>query len=154
MDEIKATMSQRLRRLGIALAIIACGVALRLGGYEIGLPYFLVKYGGSMLWGSMVFFLIAMLLPRQPIGRLTLLALVIAALTELTRLYHTAWLDEFRLTLQARFCSDVSSPGGISWPMASASPWQPSSKRVVSRFPASRQTSGSPPPCAWPVSAP
>lgn len=99
MDEIKATMSQRLRRLGMAFAIIACGVALRLGGYEIGLPYFLVKYGGSTLWGAMVFFIIAMLLPRQPIGRLTLLALVIAALTELTRLYHTAWLDEFRLTL-------------------------------------------------------
>jgi hypothetical protein len=99
MDEIKASTSLRIRRLGIALAIIACGLGLRLGGYEIGLPYFLVKYGGSTLWGAMVFFLIAMLLPRQPIGRLALLALVIAALTELSRLYHTPWLDEFRLTL-------------------------------------------------------
>ncbi|EKF57326.1 hypothetical protein QWE_23351 [Agrobacterium albertimagni AOL15] len=99
MDEIKATMSQRLRRLGIALAIIACGVALRLGGYEIGLPYFLVKYGGSTLWGGMVFFLFAALLPRQPLGRLALLSIIAAALIEFTRLYHTPWLDEFRLTL-------------------------------------------------------
>ncbi|MGQ2968977.1 MAG: ribosomal maturation YjgA family protein [Allorhizobium sp.] len=99
MDEIKASTSLRIRRLGIALAIIACGLGLRLGGYEIGLPYFLVKYGGSTLWGAMVFFLIAMLLPRQSIGRLAFLALVIAALTELSRLYHTPWLDEFRLTL-------------------------------------------------------
>lgn len=99
MDEIKATMSQRLRRLGIAFAIIACGVALRLGGYEIGLPYFLVKYGGSTLWGGMVFFLFAALLPRQPLGRLALLSIVAAAVIEFTRLYHTPWLDEFRLTL-------------------------------------------------------
>jgi hypothetical protein len=99
MDEIKASTSLCIRRLGMALAIIACGVVLRLGGYEIGLPYFLVKYGGSTLWGAMVFFLIAMLLPRQPLGRLAILAIVIAALTEFSRLYHTPWLDEFRLTL-------------------------------------------------------
>lgn len=99
MDEIEASTSLRIRRLGIALAIIACGLGLRLGGYEIGLPYFLVKYGGSTLWGAMVFFLIAMLLPRQPLGRLAILAIVIAALTEFSRLYHTPWLDEFRLTL-------------------------------------------------------
>ncbi|WP_244551962.1 DUF2809 domain-containing protein [Rhizobium sp. RU33A] len=88
-----------MRRLGIALAIIACGVALRLGGYEIGLPYFLVKYGGSTLWGGMVFFLFATLLPRQPLGRLAILSVVAATLIEFTRLYHTPWLDEFRLTL-------------------------------------------------------
>lgn len=88
-----------MRRLGIALAIIACGVALRLGGYEIGLPFFLVKYGGSTLWGGMVFFLLAALLPRQPLGRLAILSVVAAALIEFSRLYHTPWLDEFRLTL-------------------------------------------------------
>jgi Protein of unknown function (DUF2809) len=99
MDEIKAQTSLRIRRLGIALVIIACGVVLRLGGYEIGLPYFLVKYGGSTLWGGMVFFLLATLLPQQPLGRLAALALVLAALIEFTRLYHTPWLDAFRLTL-------------------------------------------------------
>jgi hypothetical protein len=99
MDEIKAETSHRMRRLGIALAIIACGVCLRLGGYEIGLPYFLVKYGGSTLWGGMVFFLFAAVYPRQPLGRLALLSVLAAALVEFSRLYHTPWLDEFRQTL-------------------------------------------------------
>lgn len=99
MDEIKAAMSHRMRPLGIALAIIACGVSLRLGGYAIGLPYLLVKYGGSVLWGGMVFYLFATLLPRQTISRLALLSLVAAALVEFNRLYHTLWLDAFRLTL-------------------------------------------------------
>ncbi|MFN3719070.1 MAG: DUF2809 domain-containing protein [Rhizobium rhizophilum] len=99
MDEIKASTSLRIRRLGIALAIIACGVVLRLGGYDIGLPYLLIKYGGSTLWGAMVFFLLATLLPRQPLVRVALIAIVVAALTEFSRFYHTPWLDAFRLTL-------------------------------------------------------
>lgn len=99
MDEIKASTSLRMRRLAIALVIIFCGVTLRLGGYEIGLPYFLVKYGGSTLWGAMVFFLFAALLPGHSVGRLAVLSLVSAALIEFSRLYHTPWLDDFRLTL-------------------------------------------------------
>lgn len=99
MDEIKASRSQRTRRLAIALVIILCGVTLRLGGYEIGLPYFLVKYGGSALWGAMVFFVFATLLHRQSIGRLAVFSLLAAALVEFSRLYHTPWLDDFRLTL-------------------------------------------------------
>ena len=50
---------------------------LGLLAFTIGLPYFLVKYGGSTLWGGMVFFLLATLLPRQPIVRLAVLALVL-----------------------------------------------------------------------------
>jgi hypothetical protein len=99
MDKIKASTALRIRRLGIAVGIIACGLALRLGGYEIGLPYLLVKYGGSTLWGAMVFFVLATLLPRQPLARLALIAIVVAALTEFSRLYHTPCLDAFRLTL-------------------------------------------------------
>jgi hypothetical protein len=99
MDKIKASRALRIRRLGIAVGIIVCGLALRLGGYDIGLPHLLVKYGGSTLWGAMVFFLLATLLPRQPPVRLALLAIVVAALTEFSRLYHAPWLDAFRLTL-------------------------------------------------------
>ena len=99
MDEIKASTSLRMRRLATALVIILCGVTLRLGGYKIGLPYFLVKYGGSTLWGAMVFFLFATLSHRQSIIRLAVLSLVSAALVEFSRLYHTPWLDDFRLTL-------------------------------------------------------
>ncbi|OCW56634.1 DUF2809 domain-containing protein [Hoeflea olei] len=99
MDEIKARRGDVLRRLGIALGVIALGLALRLLGYEIGLPYRLVKYGGSMLWGMMVFWLIAMVLPGLSLVRLALIAAVCAALVEFSRLYHTPWLDAFRLEL-------------------------------------------------------
>ena len=34
--------------------MIAAGLALRLFGPELGLPFELTKYGGSVLWGSMV----------------------------------------------------------------------------------------------------
>ncbi|THV25454.1 DUF2809 domain-containing protein [Peteryoungia ipomoeae] len=90
--------SERLWKLGWALVAIVAGVTLRLTGYEAGLPYALVKYGGSALWGAMVYLLIAAALP----GRLPLhltVAATIAILAELFRLYHTPWLDEFRLTL-------------------------------------------------------
>jgi hypothetical protein len=43
----------------LCLAIIACGLALRGYGLHLGLPASIVKYGGSVLWGAMVFFLVA-----------------------------------------------------------------------------------------------
>lgn len=72
---------------------------MALTGYEIGLPYFLVKYGGSLLWGAMVFWLVGALLARQALIVITICAIVITVLTEFSRLYHTPSLDAFRLTL-------------------------------------------------------
>nr|WP_299495776.1 DUF2809 domain-containing protein [uncultured Rhizobium sp.] len=99
MNKIKASTAMRWRRLAISVGVILCGLTLRLTGYEIGLPFPLVKYGGSLLWGMMLFWLVAMLLVRQPLGRVAVIAAVIAVVTELGRLYHTPWLDTFRLTL-------------------------------------------------------
>jgi hypothetical protein len=85
--------------LGLALVVIALGLGLRFVGRELGLPAGLVKYGGSVLWATMVFFLVAALRPRLPRPRLALVAMVIAVGVELIRLVHTPWLDAFRLTL-------------------------------------------------------
>ena len=52
-----------------------------------------------MLWGTMVFFLVAMAAPRLSRGRIALIAGVVAIGVELFRLVHTPWLDDFRLTL-------------------------------------------------------
>lgn len=78
--------------------MIVAGATLRLTGYEAGLPYGLVKYGGSLLWGVMVYLLVAAALPGRPRLHLAVAA-IIAICSELFRLYHTPWLDEFRLTL-------------------------------------------------------
>ncbi|WGS19580.1 MULTISPECIES: DUF2809 domain-containing protein [unclassified Bradyrhizobium] len=85
-------------RVGLCLAVIACGLALRGFGFQLGLPAFVVKYGGSLLWGTMVFFLVALTLPHRPRRQVALIALAIANCVELFRLVHTPWLDAFRLT--------------------------------------------------------
>jgi hypothetical protein len=85
--------------VGLCLGIIACGLALRRFGLGLGLPSIVVKYGGSILWGTMVFFLIAMLAPQRSRWRIAATSAVIAVGVELFRLVHTPWLDAFRLTV-------------------------------------------------------
>lgn len=80
------------------LTVIGAGLALRSFGYDLGLTFVTVKYGGSILWGVMVFLLLALLTGSARILRLIAGAVVIAALVEFSRLYHTPELDAFRLT--------------------------------------------------------
>ena len=65
----------------------------------MGLPAFVVKYGGSLLWGTMVFLLVTMAAPNLSPWRGALIAGSIAVGVELFRLVHTPWLDAFRLTI-------------------------------------------------------
>jgi len=90
--------SERKSCLVAAVAVIVTGLALRRFGYDLGLPFVVVKYGGSILWGAMVYFLVAALLYRH--GRTTVFAcsVTVAICIEMLRLYHAPWLDEFRLT--------------------------------------------------------
>lgn len=85
-------------RAGLGLIIIVCGLALRGYGLPLGLSAFVVKYGGSLLWAAMVFFLVAAALPRLSRRSAALIAASVAILVELFRLVHAPWLDAFRLT--------------------------------------------------------
>ena len=85
-------------RIILLVAIIACGLSLRWYGFPLGLPAFVVKYGGSLLWATMVFLLVGVLLPRLSRMQLATIAMVIAVVVEFSRLVHTPWLDAFRLT--------------------------------------------------------
>jgi hypothetical protein len=93
-------MTRRLLCAAIALALIPIGIAWRMA--PLHLPLFLYKYGGSVLWAAMVYWLVAALLPRLDPVRVAGLAAVIAALVECSRLVHTPALDAFRLTLAGR----------------------------------------------------
>jgi Protein of unknown function (DUF2809) len=86
-------------RICMCASIIICGFVLRRFGFGIALPAIVVKYGGSILWGAMVFFLVAIAAPHFPRGKIALVSTVIAVCVELLRLVHAPWLDEFRLTL-------------------------------------------------------
>ena len=89
----------RRRRLFYALAtlgIIACGLIWRRP--ELGLPLLAAKYGGSMLWGAMVFFTVATLLPSAKLFRVAIIAATVAAGVEFSQLIQIEWLDKFRTT--------------------------------------------------------
>lgn len=93
-----APLRTSLVRAALAVIVIACGLSLRWYGFPLGLPAFVVKYGGSLLWATMVFLLVGVLLPRLSRAQLAVVAAVIAVVVELSRLVHTPLLDTFRLT--------------------------------------------------------
>lgn len=86
-------------RASLCLGIIAAGLALRRFGSGLEVPGFVVKYGGSALWGAMVFFLVAIAGPRLSRPHIASVSILVAVSVELFRLVHTPWLDDFRLTL-------------------------------------------------------
>ncbi|MDR9805090.1 ribosomal maturation YjgA family protein [Rhizobium hidalgonense] len=99
MREIIQTRSQaQFLRLAALLVVIVLVLALRRFGYAVDLPFVVVKYGGSALWGAMVYLLVALIVARSRPAVLAIVALFIAISVELFRLYHTPWLDAFRLT--------------------------------------------------------
>lgn len=88
-----------IARTTLLVTIIVLGLALRRFGPGLGIPASIVKYGGSILWGAMMFFLVAIALPRFSRWPAAAISGVIAVGVEVFRLFHTPWLDEFRLTL-------------------------------------------------------
>jgi uncharacterized protein DUF2809 len=99
--------SHRRKRTGAAAAIargclwlliIVCGLALRGFGRDLGLSPAVVKYGGSVLWGTMVFFLVSIPASGRSRQQIAWIAASIAVCVELSRLVHSPWLDAFRLT--------------------------------------------------------
>lgn len=88
-------------RISLVLALlltIAGGLALRRFGYAANLPFAVVKYGGSILWGAMVYWLLATIFVSSRPFRIAAVALILAVAVELFRLWHTPTLDAFRLT--------------------------------------------------------
>ncbi|GES51853.1 MULTISPECIES: ribosomal maturation YjgA family protein [Rhizobium] len=80
------------------LVTIAAGLALRRYGYALDLPFAIVKYGGSLLWGAMVYWLLATIFVSSGRVRIAVAALLVAIAVEFFRLWHTPDLDAFRLT--------------------------------------------------------
>ena len=104
-----------IARVGLCAAIIVGGLALRALGLRLGLPAFVVKYGGSALWGAMVFFLMALAASHLSRHGIALISAAIAIIVELFRLVHTPALDAFRLTLAgALLLGRIFSPWDIA----------------------------------------
>lgn len=78
-------------------ATVTAGLTIRL--VPMGLPDTLVKYGGSLLWAIMIYWIVSATRPRWMLTRAAFVSSVIALCVELFKLYHTPFLDAFRLTL-------------------------------------------------------
>jgi hypothetical protein len=108
----------------LCLSIIIAGLALRGFGLGLGLPALVVKYGGSMLWGTMVFFLVAISASTLSRPMIALISVLIAIGVELFRLVHFPWLDGFRLTLAGALLLGRIFSLWACWLTASESVWR------------------------------
>lgn len=79
---------------------IASGLTIRMA--PLGLPNLVVKYGGSLLWALMIYWIISSARPRWALSQSAIVSGVIALSVELFKLYHTPSLDAFRLTLPGK----------------------------------------------------
>ena len=93
-------MHRSITSLILLLITIPIGLAVRL--LPLGLPWFLYKYAGSVLWAVALYWFLATLLPKlRPIAVATI-AIIIATLLELSRLIPIAPIDAFRLTFAGK----------------------------------------------------
>lgn len=81
----------------LIVATIVAGLTLRLT--HLGLPFVVVKYGGSVLWALMIYWIVSSLRPNWPLINSGLASAAVAAAVEFFKLYHAPTLDAFRLTL-------------------------------------------------------
>jgi hypothetical protein len=86
-----------LRSLTLILATTAAGIAVRF--LPLGLPPFVVKYAGSMLWAALIYWLISTIFSRTPPFIALLIAACIATAVEFFKLYRSPHMDAFRTTL-------------------------------------------------------
>ena len=108
-----SSISRRITTLTLLLITIVAGLIWRLA--PLHLPWFAYKYGGSALWAIALYWLIAAILPRRTPLQLALIASILSAALEFSRLYHLPALDAFRLTLPGKLLlGRIFSPKNIA----------------------------------------
>jgi hypothetical protein len=91
------TKSRNRQRYIIAtVCTIVIGLASR--KFPGMLPAILGKYPGDALWATMVFFGLAVLMPKTSAIRLAVYALTFAYLIEFSQLYQAPWINSIRAT--------------------------------------------------------
>jgi hypothetical protein len=96
---LKPSQHSRPIALLIVLVVATMIAGLTIRFVPLGLPALIVKYGGSMLWALMVYWIVSSLLRSL---RLLVVVLISAALTtavEFFKLHHSPAIDAFRLTI-------------------------------------------------------
>lgn len=86
----------------LAIAVVTLVVGLVWRFVPMGMPLPLYKYGGSVLWAAMIYWLCALVRPISRPLRVAIFAAVIATAVELFKLVHTPGLDALRLTFAGK----------------------------------------------------
>ncbi|MBS1815414.1 MAG: DUF2809 domain-containing protein [Acidobacteria bacterium] len=75
------------------------GVVLRFA--HLGQPLFVRKYGGSAMWGLMIYWVVWAVMVRRPgqVARAAVVSGGIGTAVEFLKLVHAPWLEWFRGTL-------------------------------------------------------
>lgn len=78
----------------LMLGVILAGVTVR--KLPLGLPYFVTKWSGSWLWGTMIWCAVTLVFSSRHPVRNALLALVLTSISEGLKCLHTPALNYFR----------------------------------------------------------
>lgn len=92
-------MKPRTLRSSLALFLVTVMAGLTVRMAPLGLPTVVVKYGGSMLWAVMIYWIVSTALARWRLPVVGLIAGAIATGVEFFKLYHSPGMDGFRMTL-------------------------------------------------------
>ncbi len=104
---------RRLPFVGAVIALIAMGLVLRLVPW--GMPLWAHHFGGGLLWGAMLYLLVAACAPAKwrPVAIFAAASVIVIAVEGL-RLYREPHLDAFRLTLAGQLLlGRIFSPWNI-----------------------------------------
>ena len=93
---LPSSTRRRLTCLAIMLLLIPLGFVCRF--VAIGLPYLIVKYGGSFLWAATVYWFIGYFLARQKPPLLAVISLVVTAAIEFLKRVQSSTLEHIRNT--------------------------------------------------------
>jgi Protein of unknown function (DUF2809) len=95
-ESLAPSWRRRLCYAATAVAFVVAGLTWR--SPALGLPWVVAKHGGSVIWGTMMFFAAAALLPTARLAIVAVITAIVAAGVEFSQLLHVPWLDDFRRT--------------------------------------------------------
>jgi hypothetical protein len=85
--------------VSIAVMTVTLVAGLLVRFVPLGLPRFVVKYGGSTMWAAMIYWVVSAGLPRVRVVPLAVVSGSIATAVEFVKLWRSPGLDAFRGTL-------------------------------------------------------
>jgi hypothetical protein len=86
-----------VRSFALVMVTIVAGIVVRF--VRLGMPAFVVKYGGSMLWAATIYWVVSTGFGRTRLVVVALIAGSAATAVEFFKLYRSPGVDAFRGTL-------------------------------------------------------